>query len=318
MKRIVVLGAGGFIGSHLVKFLKEKGEWVRGVDLKYPKWSKSPADEFWEMDLRYEGNCLEATKDIDEVYNLAADMGGMGFIIGNSSQIIHNNSLVNINTLEASRKNKVKRYFFSSSVCVYPVHRLKDINPGLLKEEDAYPANPQEGYGWEKLFHEIRCRYLWEEYGFETRVARFQNCYGPEGTYEGGREKVPAALCRKVILAKDGTDIEIWGDGEQTRSFMYVDDCLEGVYSLMNSDVREPVNLGRNKNISINDFAKMVIGISGKTLKIRHIEGPQGIRGRNFDDSKAKKLLNWQEKVPLEVGIERVYRWLEKQLSSKV
>jgi GDP-D-mannose 3', 5'-epimerase len=317
MKRILVCGAGGFIGSHLVKFLKEKGYWVRGVDLKYPKWSKSPADEFLKMDLRYWGNCLKATKDIDEVYNLAADMGGMGFIMGNSARILHNNSLINIYTLEASRINKVKKYFFSSSVCVYPVHRLQDINPPLLKEEDALPAFPQEGYGWEKLIHEIRCQYYYEEYGLETRIARFQNCYGPEGEYEGGREKAPAALCRKVILAKDGEDIEVWGDGKQTRSFMYINDNLEGIYTLMNSDVREPVNLGKNEHISINDFAKMIIKISGKKLGIKHIEGPQGIRGRNFDDTKAKELLKWTEKVPLEVGMKETYKWIKKQINLK-
>lgn len=315
MKKAVCLGAGGFIGHHLVKYLKKKGYWVRGVDLKFPQWSESEADEFRLIDLRYGGTCKIATEEVDEVYNLAADMGGMGFITTNNCRILRNNSLINIHTIEASRYNRVKRYFFSSSVCVYPIDKLSTIDPKPLTEKDAFPANPQEGYGWEKLVHEKRCKYYFEEYGLETRVARFHNTYGPEGEYKGGREKAPAALCRKVVMAKDGEAIEVWGDGKTTRTFTYIDDLVEGIYRLTQSKFPGPFNLGNEQQVSIEDLAKLIIKISGKNLKIKYVEGPQGVRGRAFDNALAKRCLKWEAAIPLEVGIRSTYRWIEKQIN---
>lgn len=314
MKKIAVLGGGGFIGTHLIRYLKKKGYWVRGADLKSPKWSRSPADEFIITDLRRFDCCLIATNGIDEVYNLAADMGGMGFITSHNRQILNNNSLINIYTIEASLANNVKKYFFSSSACVYPMFLQDKVDSPPLKELDVFPALPQKGYGWEKLIHEIRCHY-YQQYGLQTRIARFHNTYGPEGEYQGGREKAPAALCRKAILADK--ELEVWGDGKQTRSFMYIDDCVEGIYRLMQSDWHEPLNIGSDEMISINDLAKMVIKISGKKLKIKYVEGPQGVRGRNSDNSLCKKVLKWQPKIPVKVGIKKTYRWIEKQLSLK-
>ena len=315
MKRALVCGAGGFVGTHLVRYLKSKGYWVRGADLKYPKWSKTDADEFFECDLRIYSNCLLATIGIDEVYNLAADMGGMGFISKNNSAILCNNSLINIYTLTASADNNVSRYFFSSSVCVYPTNKLATTNPKPLKEDDVVPALPQKGYGWEKLLHEIRSSYFYKEFGLETRIARFHNTYGTEGEYEGGREKAPAALCRKAILAKDGGELEVWGDGKATRVFTYVDDTVEGIYRLMQSDYHKPVNIGNERQVSIDNLAKLVIKISGKDLKIKHVEGPEGVRGRLFDNSLARKELHWKAKIPLEKGIKKTYLWIEKQIN---
>jgi len=318
MAKAVVLGGGGFIGTHMVRYLKKKGYWVKVVDIKTPKWSSSDADDFHILDLRSYQNCLEATRSMDEVYNLAADMGGMGFITTQNCRILHNNSLINANTIKASQRNDVRRYFFSSSVCVYPIDKLATVDPKPLKEEDACPANPQEGYGWEKLIHEIRCLYYFKEHWLETRVARFHNTYGPEGEYEGGREKAPAALCRKAILAPDGGEIEVWGDGKTTRTFTYVDDLVEGIYRLTQSNYRAlPVNLGNERQISIEDLTKLIIKISGKDLKIKYVKGPQGVRGRAFDNSLARKELRWTAKTPLEVGMKKTYKWIKKQINAQ-
>src|SRR5215216_1100709 len=281
--RVLVTGAGGFIGHHLVSFLKEKGYWVRGADIKHTEFSQTDADEFELLDLRRWENCLKATRGVDEVYALAADMGGMGFISAHHAEILHNNSLINIHTLDAARENGVKRYLYTSSACVYPEFLQTETNVTPLKEEDAYPAMPQDAYGWEKLVSERLCQHYREEYGIETHVVRFHNIFGPLGTWEGGREKAPAAMCRKVAAAKltGNHEIEIWGDGEQTRSFCYIDDCVTGIHKLMNSDYHEPLNLGQDRMVTINQLAGMVAGIAGIEIEKKHVEGPQGVRGRN-------------------------------------
>lgn len=309
--KVLVTGAGGFIGHHLVNFLKKRDYWVRGVDIKYPEFNQSTADEFIIADLRYLKNCLKITKDIEEVYNLAADMGGMGFISKEHVAPLYNSNLVSTYTLEASYKNNVKKYFFSSSACVYPVFKQNSLRVNVLKEESVYPAMPNEAYGWEKLIHEIRCINYHKTYGLEVRIARFENTYGPEGTYKGGREKAPAALCRKVAEAKDRDKIEIWGDGKQTRSFMYVEDCVNGINKLMKSDFREPLNLGSDEVVSIDELARIIIKVSGKKLKIKHVEGPQGVRSRYIDHTKAEKILKWKAKTSLEEGIRKTYKWIE-------
>jgi nucleoside-diphosphate-sugar epimerase len=315
-KRIVVTGAGGFIGHHLVQRLKKEGFWVRGVDIKEPEYETSPADEFEVLDLRKFDNCLQATRgNIDEVYNLAADMGGIGYITAALADISRNNILINAHMLEASKLNNVGKFLFSSSACVYAGYKQKDANVAPLKEEDAYPADPEPGYGWEKLFAEELCRYYWHDYKFETRIVRFHNVYGPLGTYEGGKEKAPAAISRKVALARDGGTIEVWGDGEQTRSFMYVDDCVEGLIRLMASNYREPLNLGNDRLISVNGLVDLVSGIAGKTLTKRHdLSKPQGVRGRNSDNSLLNKTLGWEPRISLEVGLEITYKWIEGEL----
>lgn len=318
--KVLVTGAGGFIGHHLVTYLKRKGYWVRGVDIKYPEFSEVDADEFEILDLRRWDNCLQATRGVEEVYGLAADMGGMGFISSHHAQILHNNSLINIHTLEAARINGVKRYFYTSSACVYPEYRQTEANVTPLKEEDAYPAQPQDAYGWEKLVMERLCMHYREEYGLETRIVRFHNIYGPEGTWEGGREKAPAALCRKIALAKltGNHEIEVWGDGEQTRSFCYIDDCLEGIYRLMRSDYPHPLNLGSDRLVTINQLAHIIAGIAGIDITIKHVPGPQGVRGRNSDNSRLRQVLGWEPQISLEEGLARTYAWIERQVARKL
>jgi GDP-D-mannose 3',5'-epimerase len=284
----LVTGAGGFIGHHLVKYLVNKGYQVRGVDVKYPEYEPSSAHEFELLDLRRFDNCLVATRGIGEVYHLAADMGGIGYITTSHAKIASNSAMINLHMLEAARLNAVKRFLFSSSACVYPQYLQEKAEVTSLKEEDAYPADPERGYGTDKLFMEELCRYYYQDYGFETRVARFHNVYGTLGTYEGGKEKAPAAICRKVALLLDGGEIEVWGDGKQTRSFMYVDDCVEGIYRLMHSGYPHPLNLGTDELVTINQLVDLVAGVAGKRITKRHdLSKPQGVRGRNSEIGRA-------------------------------
>ena len=308
------------VSDYIVKFLKDKGFWVRGVDIKNPEFSESDADEFLLLDLRRWENCLQATVEIDEVYALAADMGGMGFISNHHAQILYNNSLINLHTLEAARTNNVKRYLYTSSACIYPeyLQEKTDIQP--LKEADAYPAMPQDAYGWEKLVSERLCLHYREDYGIETRIVRFHNIFGSEGTWDGGREKSPAAMCRKIAEAKlsGKNEIEIWGDGEQTRSFCYIDDCLEGIYRLMYADFHEPLNLGQDRMVTINQLADIVAEIAGIEIIKQPVDGPQGVRGRNSDNTKLRKVLNWEPSVSLEKGLAVTYKWIEEQVRRKI
>lgn len=313
--RILVTGAGGFIGHHLVSALKSDGHWVRGVDLQEPEYQPTAADDFQLLDLRCWDHCLLATRDVDEVYNLAADMGGIGYITASLANIARNNTLINAHMLEASRVNGVRTFLFSSSACVYAHSKQVSANVIPLREEDAFPAEPEPGYGWEKLFAEELCRYYHRDYHFDTRIVRFHNVYGPLGTYEGGKEKAPAAICRKVALAPDGSEIEVWGDGEQTRSFMYVDDCVEGLVRIMSCPYSDALNLGTERLISINELVDLVSTIAGKKLSKRYNGSqPQGVRGRNSDNSRLRQILCWEPSISLEVGLATTYRWIYSKL----
>jgi GDP-D-mannose 3', 5'-epimerase len=313
--RALVTGAGGFIGYHLTTLLKQRGYWVRGVDLKYPEFADSRADEFEIRDLRRWEETLAATRNVDQVYNLAANMGGIGFIEHNKAVIMHDNVLINTHMIEAARQNGVLRYLYTSSACVYPGYLQRSVDVAPLKEEDAYPADPEDGYGWEKLYSERQCRHYFEDFGLQTRVVRFHNIFGPLGTYDGGREKSPAAICRKIALAQDGDEIEVWGDGHQTRSYCYIDDCVEGIFRLMQSDYHAPLNLGQDRLISINELVDMVAGIAQKRIRRRHnLSAPQGVRGRNSDNTRLREVLHWEPSVSLEDGLRETYQWIEQQV----
>lgn len=313
---VLVTGAGGFIGHHLVKRLVSEGWRVRGADLKYPEYEPSSSHEFMICDLRRSDDCRAACKDVTRVYHLAADMGGIGYITASHADISINNTLINTHMLVAAQERNVSRFLFSSSACVYPQHLQKDADVVPLREEDAFPADPEEGYGLEKLFAEKLCQYATEDYGLDTRVVRFHNVYGPLGTYEGGREKAPAAICRKVARCGDGEEIEIWGDGLQTRSFMYVDDCVEGIIRIMESDYGLPLNLGTDELVTINELVDIVAGIAGKRLVKRHdMSRPQGVRGRNSDNSRLRGVLGWEPKITLRQGCAPTYRWIAESLA---
>ena len=315
MKKALVCGAGGFIGSHLVKRLKKEGYFVRGVDLKYPEFSKSEADEFIKGDLRNLSIVDVCVDGVDEVYQLAADMGGADYIFTgeHDSDVMHNSAMINLNIVDSMKRHGVKKVFYSSSACMYPEDHQLEVDVPALREDMAYPGNPDSEYGWEKLFSERLFLAYAKNYDFDVRIARFHNIFGPEGTYQGGREKAPAALCRKVI--KSDGEIKVYGDGQQTRSFLYIDECIEGIRRLMESDCVEPLNLGSDEVISINDFAQMIIDISKKEVVIKNIDVPQlGVRGRNSDNTLIKEKLGWNPVQPLKVGIEKTYKWIKNQL----
>ena len=316
MKKILVCGAGGFIGSHLVSKCKAEGNWVRGVDLKFPEFSSTKADDFVVGDLRDPLFCRHVVdRAFDEVYQLAADMGGAGFVFTgeNDTDIMHNSALINLNMLDVCRKRNVKKIFYSSSACIYPEFNQESAQNPTTAEHTAYPAKPDSEYGWEKLFSERLYLSFHRNYGIEVRIARFHNIFGPEGTWDGGREKAPAALCRKIAMAKKEDTIEMWGDGKQTRSFLYVDECLEGINRLMKSDFVGPVNIGSDEMVTINDLALMIARIAEKNIKIKHISGPLGVRGRNSDNTLIREKLGWAPDYPLIKGMEVTYKWIESQ-----
>lgn len=313
-KTALVCGAGGFIGSHLVKRLKNEGYWVRGVDLKYPEFSPTAADDFLIGDLRDATICGRVTdRPFDEVYQLAADMGGAGFVFtgDNDADIMHNSAKINLNMLEACYRRNIKKVFYSSSACIYPEYNQLDPDNPKTSEDSAYPANPDSEYGWEKLFSERFYLAFHRNYGMDVRIARFHNIFGPEGSWCNGREKAPAALCRKIAEAPDGGEIEMWGDGKQTRSFLYIDECLSGIRRLMQSDFLGPVNIGSEEMVTINKLAKIIMDISGKKLSIRHISGPLGVRGRNADNRLIREKLGWAPNYSLRDGLEKTYKWIE-------
>jgi nucleoside-diphosphate-sugar epimerase len=317
MKSALVCGAGGFIGSHLVKRLKGEGLWVRGVDLKFPEFSETAADDFVIADLRNQQSVASVVdRRFDEVYQLAADMGGAGYIFTgeHDAAIMHNSATINLNILEACKNRLIRRIFYSSSACMYPAHNQTDPNDPCTREDSAYPANPDSEYGWEKLFSERLYLAYNRNYGMECRVARYHNIFGPEGTWTGGKEKAPAALCRKVAEAAPGGSIEIWGDGDQTRSFLYIDECVEGTIRLARSNVTEPVNIGSVEMVTINRLAEMVMEAAGKKTSVRHVPGPLGVRGRTSHNELIQKLLHWQPSASLKAGLVTTYRWIEQQV----
>jgi len=316
MKRALVCGAGGFIGGHLVKHLKAEGNWVRGIDLKYHEFCESQADEFIKADLRNQSVCAEAVKEIDEVYQLGADMGGAGYLFtgDHDAVVMHNSATINLNIVEASRLAGVKKIFFSSSACIYPKYNQMDPDNPKCSEDSAYPADPDSEYGWEKLFSERLYLAYKRNYGLEVHIARLHNIFGPEGTWTGGREKAPAALCRKVAETSDGGTIEIWGDGKQTRSFLYIDKCIEGIRRLMESDFEEPINIGSEEMVTINQLAEIIMKIAKKRLRIKHITGPLGVIGRNSDNRLILDKLQWEPSQALEAGLTKTYFWIKKQI----
>ncbi len=317
MKSALVCGAGGFIGSHMVKRLKSEGFWVRGVDLKFSEFSETEADDFIMGDLRDPYLCREAVnRRFDEVYQFAADMGGAGFVFTgkNDADIMHNSGLINLNMLDACMKRNVKRIFYSSSACIYPEYNQMDPDTPNCEEKSAYPANPDSDYGWEKLFSERLYLAFHRNYGMETRIARYHNIFGVEGTWDGGREKAPAAMCRKVAMAEDGGEIEIWGDGKQTRSFLYIDECLEATIRLTRSDWTGPVNIGSDEMVTINLLADMALEAAGKKIQKKHISGPLGVRGRNSDNRLIEEKLGWRPTEPLKEGMTKTYEWISGQV----
>ena len=319
-KTALVCGAGGFIGSHLVKRLKNEDFWVRGCDIKYQEFSETEADDFVIGDLRDPVICRNVVdRPFDEVYQLAADMGGAGYIFTgeHDSEVMHNSAMINLNMVDICYKAGVKKMFYSSSACIYPEYNQMDPDNPKCSEDSAYPASPDSEYGWEKLFSERMYLAYHRNYGFAVRIARFHNIFGPEGSWNNGKEKAPAAFCRKVAETKNGGEIEMWGDGKQTRSFLYIDECLEAVRRFMDSDFTGPVNIGSEEMVSINSLAKMIMGISGKMLNIKHIEGPLGVRGRNSDNSLLRKVIGWEPSAPLVEGLKKTYVWIKKQVQNQ-
>ena len=320
MKKAIVCGAGGFIGGHLVKRLKKEGFWVRGVDIKFPEYDETAADDFIQGDLRDLNLCQRAfDQNFDEVYQLAADMGGAGFVFTgeNDAEIMHNSATINLNVLETCRQRNIKQIFYSSSACMYPEHNQMDPDNPLCSEESAYPANPDSEYGWEKLFSERLYLAYGRNHGMKIRIGRYHNIFGTHGTWEGGREKAPAAFCRKIALADDNGKIEMWGDGDQTRSFLYIDECLEGSIRLMRSNWEGPVNIGSEEMVSINDLARMIMKIANKNLEIDHIPGPLGVRGRNSDNKLILEKLEWSPSESLEDGLKKTYEWINNEVKIK-
>lgn len=320
MKKALVLGAGGFIGGHLVKRLKNEGYWVRGVDIKEHEYTKLPADEFILGDLRDPVLCEKViTDDINEIYQLAADMGGAGYIFTgeHDADVMHNSATINLNVASIAAKKKIGKIFYSSSACMYPEHNQLDPDNPNCEESSAYPANPDSEYGWEKLFSERMYLAYHRNYGLDVRIARFHNIFGPEGTWTGGKEKAPAAMCRKVAEATDGGSIEIWGDGKQTRSFLYIDECLDGIRRLMESNFTGPVNIGSDEMVTINELAEMTASVAEKNISLTHIDGPLGVRGRNSDNRLIAEKLGWRPTQPLRAGIEKTYAWIAEQVAKK-
>ena len=318
MKKALICGAGGFIGSHLVKKLKRESFWVRGVDLKFPEFSPIAADDFIIGDLREPDLCKSILdQSFDEVYQLAADMGGAGYIFTgeHDADVMHNSATINLNMLHFGNKAGIKKIFYSSSACIYPEYNQTDPDNPKCSEESAYPANPDSEYGWEKLFSERLYLSYFRNYNMNVRIARFHNIFGPEGTWQGGKEKAPAALCRKIALSDDNGEIEIWGDGKQTRSFLFIDECLDGIRKLMeSSDFRGPVNIGSEEMVTINQLAEIIMRIAGKTISLNHIKGPLGVRGRNSDNKLVREKLAWAPSLPLKYGLEKTYKWIEEQV----